>query len=255
MSIGSANRPEPLVCSVVDLVDGAGCTRRSLRGPVAVRASARVESIDLDVPTLRHGPWVGSVGLAGPTWDWAARHLARGTRSMCLMRSVTTSPGPRASRPRGVSVGIDCRTSSVAGPEREIRLINHAAMATTAARPQGRALDQAHRRRRYSHSFDRSPGEDPESWIQVHGKPRPDWRDPISLGRRWWSSDIDLDVHGIVSFELHRWHSDAVTAPTAPPSSIIDLCEGLDLPEAARWGAEGTPLPMEDDKGWRLRSP
>jgi hypothetical protein len=129
----------------------------------------------------------------------------------------------------------------------------------------------------YSQCFDRSPAEDPESWITLHGKPSPYWRNLIAFGKRW-TNDATFDVHGILNFELYPWHSDAVTAPIVPPASVIDqfiwqpcqevethavfafgapwfqLCEALELPEAERWGGDGTPFPMEDDKGWRMRA-
>jgi len=129
----------------------------------------------------------------------------------------------------------------------------------------------------YSHCFDRSPGEDPKSWIELHGKPSPYWRNLINFGKRW-SNDPNFDVHGILNFELYPWHSDAVTAPMVPPPHVIDqfiwqpcqevetkavfafgapwfqLCAALDLHEVRRWGADGTPFPMEDDKGWRMRA-
>lgn len=129
----------------------------------------------------------------------------------------------------------------------------------------------------YSHCFNRSPAEDARSWIELHVKQSPYWRNLINFGKRW-TNDPNFDVHGILNFELYPWHSDAVTAPMVPPPQVIDqfiwqpcqevgtqavfafgapwfqLCAALDLHEAKRWGADGTPFPMEDDKGWRMRA-
>jgi len=99
----------------------------------------------------------------------------------------------------------------------------------------------------YSQCFNRSPAEDPEAWIQEHGKPSPYWRNLISFGKRW-TNNSDFDVHGILNCELYPWHSDAVTAPMIPPSSIIDRfiwkpCQEIDTQAVFAFGAPCRAVP------------
>jgi len=112
----------------------------------------------------------------------------------------------------------------------------------------------------YSHCFQRSPAEDPETWIALHGKPSLYWKNLITFGRRWLQDD-SISVHNILNLELYPWHSTKLTAAITPPPDAIaeyvwgpvqevdtevvfafgkpwfDACDTLKLPKIRSWGA------------------
>jgi hypothetical protein len=103
-----------------------------------------------------------------------------------------------------------------------------------------------------------------EEWSSVHGRNRYAWS-RLRFARDWLD-DPRLSPSQLLTFELYPWHSTKVTAPIAPPPSIIDefvwqplaelpiefvfafgkpwlrACDALCLEEYARWGAGAADL-------------
>ncbi|QIG42042.1 hypothetical protein G5V58_03985 [Nocardioides anomalus] len=127
----------------------------------------------------------------------------------------------------------------------------------------------------YGHCFERSPAEDPDTWIALHGKPSLYWKNLTTFSRRWLGDD-SVSVHNILNLELYPWHSNKLTAAITPPPELIEkyvwapvqeadaeivfafgkpwfsVCDALELPEAASWGPGGEALPGSTVEGWRV---
>lgn len=122
------------------------------------------------------------------------------------------------------------------------------------------------RREGYSHCLQRSPAEDPDAWIDLHGKPSVYWHRLIRFARRWLD-DPAAGVHDLLDFELYPWHSRKIQGPMKPPAHILQrfvwepsqevttsvvfafgrpwfaLCDDLGLPVIERYGGpDGKPL-------------
>ena len=131
------------------------------------------------------------------------------------------------------------------------------------------------RQQGYSRCSSRSPAEDPETWVALHGKESRYWANLVRFAQRWLG-DPRADVGDILNFELYPWHSAKVTGPMQPPPALLrefvwdpiaeidtqqvfafgadwfGVCEDLGLPCLAKYGA-GRPFPSGATyQDWRL---
>jgi hypothetical protein len=127
----------------------------------------------------------------------------------------------------------------------------------------------------YSRCFERSPAEDPATWIGLHGKQSVYWRNVITFARRW-VDDSSVGVEDLLNLELYPWHSKRIVGTLRPPVDLVqkyvwdpvqevpvdevfafgrawfDVCRGMELPEIAEWGPDTTPVPGYDMPHWRV---
>lgn len=118
----------------------------------------------------------------------------------------------------------------------------------------------------YSRCLQRSPAEDPETWLPEHGKQSPYWVRLANFAQRWLQ-DPSADHRQVLNFELYPWHSRKLTAGITSPPAVVkeyvldpigeigvddvfafgaawfEVGAALDLPLVARWGADGDPWP------------
>jgi hypothetical protein len=210
--------------------------------------------------------WISNPGdptahLGGPLPDWFASYAGTGDGAVDL----TCYPDPYVGDLRGDDHSV---RSVVLGLNPGIgypSLQGHDGLWTGRIRQHG-----------YSNCFQRSPAEDPDAWIRLHGKPSQYWKNLVTFARRWLD-DQDADVHDILNLELYPWHSKAIAGPMTPPAHLIhdyvwaplmevdtpvvfafgaayfDACDDLELLELGRWGQDGAPFPgLDEDRGWRV---
>lgn len=127
----------------------------------------------------------------------------------------------------------------------------------------------------YSRCLRRSPAEDPDAWLPVHGKPSRYWENLVRFARRWLD-DETANHRRVLNFELYPWHSPRLTAGlTSPPATVkrfvldpvaeveVDdvfafgapwfrVAEGLELPVEAVWGQVDEAWDA-DYKDWTVR--
>lgn len=128
----------------------------------------------------------------------------------------------------------------------------------------------------YSYCFSRSPEEDPETWLKLHGKRSPYWRDRINFTKRWLN-DPSTSIKDILNFELYPWHSKKLNGKMDPPQDLIHkyvfeparetranevfafgskwfgIIEKLGLNRIALYGPHGDALPSNINMAhWRL---
>jgi len=129
----------------------------------------------------------------------------------------------------------------------------------------------------YSGCFQRSPAQDPASWIALHGRESAYWSALLRFTRRWLGDD-HAGVDDVLGLELFPWHSAAVTAPMQPPPDLIDEyiwapvselnvpvvfalgapwfknVEALGLPLVTLFGKGGVPFaePVNEQANWRV---
>jgi hypothetical protein len=127
----------------------------------------------------------------------------------------------------------------------------------------------------YSRCFERSPAEDPASWVARHGKQSTYWRNVITFARRWLD-DQAVDVGDLLNLELYPWHSKRIVGTMRPPIEVIqeyvwdpvqevpvdevfafgrvwiDVCRDLELEEVGTWGPGTEPVPGSTMDHWRV---
>lgn len=133
------------------------------------------------------------------------------------------------------------------------------------------------RKHGYSRCFQRSPAEDPTSWLALHQRPSAYWNALLKFTARWLEED-QANVTDVLGFELYPWHSSAVTAPIRPPADLIDtyvwapvseidvpvvfalgapwfeVADALGLPQVALFGKGGEPFAgkVNERAHWRV---
>ena len=128
----------------------------------------------------------------------------------------------------------------------------------------------------YSRCFDRSPADDPESWIRLHRKPSRYWENIIRFTKRWLDAP-SAGMPEILNFELYPWHSAKIVGYMKPPAQLLQqfvwnpvqetpvsavfafgkvwfgVCRELQLEEVAYFGPDADfRVPGSDMWHWRL---
>jgi len=127
----------------------------------------------------------------------------------------------------------------------------------------------------YSRCFERSPEDDRENWVQLHGKRSRYWINIIRFTRLWLGDD-GAGMPDILNLELYPWHSAKITGSMKPPARLLqefvwdpieevpvgevfafgrywlDVCRDLELEEVVYFGPGADPVPGSDMHHWRL---